>query len=96
MTEPGYAVRALLKTPAFVVVNAVLLRPLPYPESDRIVSFAWRTIRLILPGPGHRLASRMIRRFSRSLDEAQQVRSPPDERLPATRRSPHLLERSLR
>jgi hypothetical protein len=59
-TQRGFTVAAVLtvaigigaSTAIFSVVNAVLLRPLPYPESDRIVR-----IRSERPGPASRWMS---------------------------------------
>jgi putative ABC transport system permease protein len=53
-------------TAIFTVVNAVLLRPLPYPEPDRIVQFVWRQ-----PGSGEKIEGATVPEFVAWREQAQ-------------------------
>src|SRR5262245_50868972 len=51
LKNPGFSLTAIFtlmlgiaaNTTIFSVVDAVLLRPLPYPEPDRLLTLSWRT-----------------------------------------------------
>jgi predicted permease len=55
-------------TAIFSVVDAVLLRPLPYPDADRIVSFAWRTASGAVPANITPLTFAHWRQHARAFD----------------------------
>jgi hypothetical protein len=99
---PTLALGIGANTAIFSVVDAVLLRPLPYPEPDRIVSFAWRFAEGVSPANVTPLTFQYWRESSQAFDgfavtsdgSANMIRDAVAERVKTTSATADFFKRS--